>query len=96
MTDRLSSQVETKGIGHRPEGGINKASRELGVERNDAHRAVKVAGLSSEAKDAAREVGLDDNRSALLTAARAEASQQVSHRQTPWVVIANDVAESAT
>lgn len=64
-----SAQSAPKGLGHRPEGGVNAASRELGIERTDAQRAVRVASLSDEAKDAARETGLDDNRSALLEAA---------------------------
>jgi ParB-like chromosome segregation protein Spo0J len=51
-------------------GGIRAASRDLGIDRDDANRAVKVASLSDEAKDAAREHGLDDNRTALLEAAR--------------------------
>jgi hypothetical protein len=42
----------------------------LGIEQTDAHRAIKVDSLSDEAKAAAREHHLDDNRSALLTAAR--------------------------
>jgi hypothetical protein len=42
------------GRGHRPESGINAASKELGIERTEAQRAVKVASLSEEAKQAAR------------------------------------------
>lgn len=65
--------IETKrpdGKGHRKEGGINAAARELGVERTATQRAVKVASLSDEAKQVARDTGLDDNRSVLLAAAR--------------------------
>jgi hypothetical protein len=51
-------------------GGIRAASRDLGMDRDAANRAIKVAALSDEAKDAAREHGLDDNRTALLEAAR--------------------------
>lgn len=69
ITERVSGQSVQKPQGGRPEGGISAASRDLGVERKDAERAVRVASLSEEAKDAAREVGLDDNRSALLEAA---------------------------
>lgn len=65
----VSSQSAKKPEGGRPEGGVNAAARELGVEKDDAYRAVKVASLSDEAKEAARETGLDDNRSALLEAA---------------------------
>lgn len=52
------------------EGGAAAASRELGMDTRDVQRAVKVDSLSEEAKDAAREHGLDDNRSALLEAAK--------------------------
>lgn len=65
------SQVATVSKGGRGnEGGINAASRELGISKDEAHRAVKVASLSDEAKEAAVEAGLDDNRSALLSAAK--------------------------
>jgi ParB/RepB/Spo0J family partition protein len=64
----LSRQHDEK-LG-RPEGGRAKASREIGVSEPDARRAEKVASLSDEAKEAAREHGLDDNRKAMLQAAR--------------------------
>jgi ParB family chromosome partitioning protein len=60
---------------HAP-GGINSAARELGIDRSDAQRAMKVAGLSPQAKEAARETGLDDNRSALLRAVKAPVERQ--------------------
>lgn len=75
---RVSSQVETKPQGGRPESGTRAAARELGIGKDDAHRAVKVAGLTDEAKEAAREVGLDDNRTALLAASKVDASEQAS------------------
>jgi len=52
-------------------GGVRAAARDLGVDRDDARRAQKVASLPEDAKQAARDVGLDDNRSALLAAAKA-------------------------
>jgi ParB/RepB/Spo0J family partition protein len=71
LTDeKQSSQVATKGLGHRPRGGINDAAREIGVDKDAAHRAVKIAGISPEAKEAAKQAGLDDNQSALLKVAR--------------------------
>jgi len=66
LTGEVSSQVATKG--GRPESGARKAARDLGLDKDEVHRALKVASLSPEAQDAAREVGLDDNRSALLEA----------------------------
>jgi ParB family transcriptional regulator, chromosome partitioning protein len=76
-----NAPIESKrddGRGHRQEGGINAASRELGIERTDAQRAVKVASLSDEAQHEAVKLGLDDNRSALLKAAeQPDAQSQV-------------------
>lgn len=75
---KVLAQTEPKPLGGRPEGGIRAAARELGVDRNDAARALKVAALSDEAKAAARDAGLDDNRSVLLEAAKAEPSRQAA------------------
>lgn len=83
VTDEIQSAqlapIESKredGRGHRAESGINRAAREIGVERTSAQRAIKVAGLTAEAKKAAREEGLDNNRSALLAASRAAPDEQ--------------------
>jgi ParB family chromosome partitioning protein len=65
---RISAQSEQKIGRGRPKGGVSTAAREIGVEKEDARRAVKVAALSPEAKEVAREVGLDDTRTALLEA----------------------------
>jgi ParB/RepB/Spo0J family partition protein len=85
ITERVSSQVGKKLEG-RPEGGVNAAARELGIPKNDAYRAVQVSSLSDEAKDAARETGLDNNRSALLDAASkptvAEQVAEIHRRHT--------------
>ena len=67
-TETKLSQIATvssKG-GRGNEGGVRAAARELGVDKDDAHRATKVASLSDDAKAAAREAGLDDKRNALL------------------------------
>lgn len=66
----VSAQVEQKPQGGRPSRGVSTAAREIGVEKEDARRAVKVASLSAEAKEAAKAAKLDDNRSALLAAAK--------------------------
>ena len=82
LSDKLAQTVPVLG-GRGNEGGVRAAARGLGVERMDANRSVKVASLSPEAKEAAREVGLDDNRTALLEAARLPAEQQaeaIRHR----------------
>lgn len=64
------AQVAPPGGSQPRDMGIKKAARELGIGRDDASRAVKVAALAPEAKQAARDAGLDDNRTALLQAAR--------------------------
>lgn len=69
-----SAQVSKGGRGNK--GGISEAAREFGIDRDDARRAIKVSALSDEAKEVAREVGLDDNRTVLLQAAKAEPSKQ--------------------
>lgn len=84
----ILAQVAPKLSVGRPEGGVRAAARELGINRDDARRAAKVANLSDEARQTAREVGLDDNRTALLKASRAEPARQAdvlrehaAHRQ---------------
>jgi ParB family chromosome partitioning protein len=48
-----SAQLGPKGpIGHRPPSGINAASRQLGIERTEARRAIKIDSIAPEAKDA--------------------------------------------
>jgi ParB family chromosome partitioning protein len=42
--------------------GINAAVRELGVERTQAQRAVKISAITPKAKAAAVEAGIDDNQ----------------------------------
>jgi ParB family transcriptional regulator, chromosome partitioning protein len=64
-------------------GGINAATRDLGIDRTDAQRSIKVAGLAPEAKQAAREAGIDDNQAALLRVAQgpSPAAQLAAIRQ---------------
>lgn len=68
----VSVQVAPKPQGGRPQGGTRAAARDIGVTRDEARRAEKVAALAPEAKEAAVAAGLDDNQSALLDAAKAE------------------------
>lgn len=65
--------IESKrkdGKGHRPESGINVAARELGITRAEAQRAAQIASLSEGAKSTARQLGMDNNQTVLLAAAR--------------------------
>ena len=79
MTAAKASQVETPSGGHRPtEKGVRKVAADLGLDKSDVQRAVKVASITDEAKQAARDAGLDDNRTALLVVAKAEPEAQVA------------------
>ena len=62
--------------GHRKKGGAREAARQLGTSKDDMNRALKVASLSPEAQETARKLGLEDNRSALLQASRADPNRQ--------------------
>jgi hypothetical protein len=55
--------------------GINAAVRELGVDRTEAQRAVKIDSLAPEAKIEAKALGLDHNQRALLGAAKAPSKE---------------------
>lgn len=55
----------------RPESGTKGAARKAGVERHRAQRAETIEKLPPEVKIAAKELGLDDNQTALLKAAKA-------------------------
>jgi ParB-like chromosome segregation protein Spo0J len=67
-------QVDAKpphqNLGGRPEGGYRQAARDLNIPEVSVRRAYQTASLSPEAQEAAVATGLDDNRSALLEAAK--------------------------
>ncbi len=73
--DAVFSKV---GSGRGNEGAISKAVRDLGIDRTEAQRAVKIASIAPEAKEAARAAGLDDNQSVLLAVARAPKPEQAA------------------
>ena len=70
------------------EAGVRSTARELGVDAKDVRSASKIAGLTEEAKEAAREAGIDDNQSALLKIASYADQDQVE-------AVAEIVAEKA-
>lgn len=81
------AQVSGKG-GRGVEGGVSAAARELGVTRDEARRAVKIASIPEPVKMAAKDAGLSDNQSALLKIARAEnpaekLAEIVEQRESP-------------
>ena len=59
----------------RPDQGINSAVRELGIDRTEAQRAVKIASIEPEAKAAAKDAGLDNNQSALMRVAKEKTAE---------------------
>jgi ParB-like chromosome segregation protein Spo0J len=75
------AQVSNNKGGRGKEGGLSAAVRDLGIERTEARRSVTIAGMQPEAKEAARQHGLDDNQSALLAVAKAPPDQQVAKVQ---------------
>jgi hypothetical protein len=56
-------------------GGYREAARELSIPERTVRRAYQTASLAPEAQEAAVETGLDDNRSALLEAAKERAPE---------------------
>jgi uncharacterized ParB-like nuclease family protein len=70
------SDGRSSGPQHAPS-GINAATRELGITRQEGQRAVRIASIAPEARAAAREAGLDDDQSALLRVAAAAPETQV-------------------
>ena len=71
----ISAQVAQKMTRGRPEGGDSLAARELGITREEVRRAETIASLPDEVKVKAADLGLDDNQSALLQAAKAPTPQ---------------------
>jgi ParB-like nuclease domain len=95
ITEGVSAQVAPKPQGGRPEGGVRAASRELGIDEDDGRRAVKVASISEEAKEAARDAGIDNNRSALLSVAK-EATPEAQVAKVAEIADAKVLAKDAT
>jgi ParB-like chromosome segregation protein Spo0J len=73
--DEKVSQMATVKPAGRPEGGNSAVARALNVPEATIRRAYQTASLSTEAQEAAVEVGLDDNRSALLEASKESTSE---------------------
>lgn len=69
--------------GGRP-GHEAQVAEELGIDRNDARRAKQTAGLTEEAKETARRLGLDRNRTALLAAAKHDTAEAQIEALKTW------------
>ena len=64
------AQISSSRGGRSNRGGLSEAAREIGITREAARRAQKVAALLVEARIAAEDLGLADNQSALVKAAK--------------------------
>jgi hypothetical protein len=76
--EKVSSQLETKPEGGSPDEGERTAAHELGLDKDEVNRSVKIASITPEAKEAAIEVGIDNNESKLLQVAEEEPEKQVA------------------
>jgi ParB family chromosome partitioning protein len=83
------SQLETKPKVGRPESGQRRAARELGIDKSEVNRAIKIASITPEAKEAAKAAGIDDTQGDLLKLADQPAGEQVK-------AVAKIVAEKAS
>jgi ParB-like nuclease domain len=70
VSRQVAAKPPSQNVGGRPEGGHRQAARELNIPEATVRRAYQTASLSPEAQEVAIETGLDDNRSALLEAAK--------------------------
>lgn len=94
QVEPVSRQPDAKPKGGRPEGGTREAARQLNLSEPDVRRARQVASLSPEAQEKAVELGLDDNRSALLDAAKAPSpAEQVGRLEARKNPKPDDAAE---
>lgn len=68
--EKLSQLATVSKGGRGKEGGERKASRELGLDKDEVNRSRKIASIAPAAKEAAKAHGLDDTQSALLQVAK--------------------------
>lgn len=74
--DKLNQLGSVSKGGRGKEGGTRASARDIGVSQSGAVRAQKIAKLTPEAKQAAKDGGVDDNQAALLAAASKPADEQ--------------------
>ncbi len=67
---RKAGQLAQPGGEQPHDKGISGAARELNITREEVRRAAKIAGISSKAKEKARQAGLADNQFALMRIAK--------------------------
>src|SRR4029077_4178502 len=74
--ERVSASLAPTPQTGSPEAGDRLAARDLGLSRDEVRRSQAIAALAPEVKAVAKELGYDDNQSALLKAAKAETPAQ--------------------
>jgi ParB-like chromosome segregation protein Spo0J len=79
LDEEQSCPLDTKG--HRPEGGINKAARDEGLSEKSAHRAMRIAAITPDAKALYRTELPDIARIDLEAIAAAPSERQVEFTQ---------------
>jgi hypothetical protein len=72
LQDAEGAQLAPRGGQQPHDRGIKKAAKELGFTRDEVRRSLNIAGISEEAKIKAKDLGLDDNQSALLKIAEVD------------------------
>lgn len=98
---KAQSDAEVQPGGAQPKDqGIRKAARTLNISKDKASRAKKIDGICDDAKAAARNAGLDDNQSALLSVAARPRAEQAAHvekiaeaKQAPPIAVDEDAAD---
>lgn len=97
LTDEKLAQSAPVSGGRGNEGGVRAAARELGIDRTEAQRAVKIASITPEARQAADSAGLTTQK-ARLEIASAPAAEQIqrvaevaANRTKPVPVPLNDI-----
>lgn len=79
VKDRKGAQVAHPGGQQPHEQGVSGVAKELNVSRREVERSRDIASLTDEAKDAARETGLDDNQSRLVETSKLPPEEQASN-----------------
>jgi ParB/RepB/Spo0J family partition protein len=75
LQDPEGAQLAPRGGQQPHDRGIKKAAKALGYSRDEIRRSLKIDGISEAAKTKAKELGLDDNQSALLKIAEEDGEE---------------------
>jgi hypothetical protein len=76
--EKIWSQAEVNPESGRPKAGERAVADALGLDKDEVYRSVKIASITPAAKEAAIEVGIDNNQSKLLQVAKEKPAEQVA------------------